>query len=227
MAKIKKCIFMGLTGNNYDQIRDPTYITPGWDYICFTNNKKLKSKTWDIRLIDDCGLDNIRLSRRVWILYHKYVNDYDLSISTGAQMQATCNLDDFVHKFLSPDDDVDMTMASHPNRICIYAEAKRCFKRDNPKTVRRQIDFYRSEGYPKDNGLVATGVMIRKHHRQNLEEHCEKWWDQVCKYSYRDQLSFNYILWKYNLIKASYFSYLIIRGKDNYFKKHRHVSETK
>ncbi len=221
MEKIKKCIFFGLTGD-YDTLKDPTYITPGWDYICFTNNKKLKSKIWDIRFIEDSRLNNIRLSRSIWVLYHKHVNDYDLSISTGAQLQATCNLDDFVHKFLPSDKNVDMSMARHPNRICVYEEAKRCLKRDNAKTVRKQMDFYRAEGYPKNNGLIASGIMIRKHHRQNLEKHCEKWWEQITRWSLRDQLSFNYVLWKYKLINVHYFSYDILRGKGNYFEKHKH-----
>ena len=221
MEKLKKCLFCGLTGD-YDKLKEPKYITPGWDYICFTNNEKLKSKVWDIRLIEDHGLGNRRLSRRVWTLYQDYVNDYDLSISTGAQMQATCNLDKFVEKFLPDCDDIDMSISKHPNRNCIYHEATRCYKRDNPRIIKNQMAFYEKEGYPKNSGLIASGIIIRKHHRKNVEEHCERWWEQIYKYSFRDQLSFNYVLWKYKLVNINYFSYDIIRGKGGYFKKHKH-----
>lgn len=220
-TKMKKCIFFALMGD-YDVLKDPTYVTSGWDYICFTNNRKLKSKVWDIRFTENNKLNNSRFSRKIWVLYHRYVNEYDISISTGAQMQPTCNLDIFLNTFLPSDKEIDMSIAIHPSRNCIYEEAKRCYKRDDPKIIKKQMDFYRSEGHPKNNGLIATGIIIRKHHRQNVEKHCEKWWEQLRVWSFRDQLSFNYILWKYNLLNINYFSYDVIRGKGNYFKKYRH-----
>jgi len=217
----KKCIFFPLMGD-YDDLKEPEYITPGWDYICFTNNPKLKSKNIDIRFVEDKELDNPRFSRKIAILYHRYVGEYDLSISTGAQMQATCNLDHFVDKFLPKDESFDMSLANHPSRDCIYEEAKKCYKRDNPNTIKKQMEFYEKEGCPKHNGLIASGIVIRRHHRKNLEDHCQKWWEQLLKYSFRDQLSFNYVLWKYKLVKINYFSYDILRGKGGYFKKHQH-----
>lgn len=219
---MKKCIFLPLIGD-YDYLHEPKVITPGWDYICFTDNHNLKSKHWEIRVIENKNnLDNVKLAKSITTLYHNFVEDYDLSISTGAQMQPTCNLDDFIYKFLP--DDKDMSMANHPNRICIYREANKCIskRKDNPSIIKQQMDFYKKEGYPKDNGLIATGIMIRKHNRSYVEKHCELWWDQINKWSSRTQLSFNYILWKYNLIDINYFSYQIIRGEGNYFKKYKH-----
>jgi hypothetical protein len=224
MEKIKKCIFFPLTGD-YDNIKEPTVITPGWDYICFTNNPKLKSKNWEIKFIDNPkGYCNSRLSRKVWILNHKYVGEYDISISTGAQIQPTCNLNKFLDKFLPKDDTIDMSMAKHPVRDCIYKEAKKCIAKrlDDPKIIQKQMNFYKKNGYPKNNSLVACGIIIRKHNRKNVEEHCERWWNQVKKWSFRDQLSFNYILWKYNLVNINYFAYQIMKGRGGYFKKYKH-----
>ena len=226
---MKKCIYFALMGD-YDTLKEPTIITPGWDYICFTNNSKLKSKTWDIRLVDDSdGLDNQRLSRKFLILNHRHVGEYDISITTGAQMRTTCDLDVFLKTFLPDDDKIDMSMPRHPCRKCIYAEAGKCksSKKDSPKIIDKQMDFYRKEGLPENNGLIATGIMIRKHNRSNLEEHCEKWWSQVKRWSFRDQLSFNYVLWKYSLININYFSYDIVRNKGNFFKKYPHKGRKK
>lgn len=33
---------------DYDNLKEPTVITKGWDYICYTSNKHLKSKHWDV-----------------------------------------------------------------------------------------------------------------------------------------------------------------------------------
>lgn len=221
MEKINKCVYTAITGN-YDDLKEPDFITPGWDYICYTNNSKLRSGIWKIKYIDNNGLDDVRLSRSVWALNHKYVPEYKISISIGGQMKIIGNLDIFLKKYLPNDNNIDMSMAKHPNRICIYEEAKRCKKRDDPKLIERQMRFYREEGYPQNNGLVATGIIIRKHGRSNVEEHCQKWWEQIKKWSFRDQLSFDYVLWKYKLVNISYFSYNIIRGKGGFFKKFPH-----
>lgn len=227
MKKLKKCIFFPLMGD-YDDIKEPTYITPGWDYICFTNNSKLKSKNWDIRFISNNGLSNVKLSRNVWILNHEYVGEYDISISVGAQAQLVGDFNLFLESFLPTDKKIDMSMAKHPARICAYAESNKCIvkKLDDPDIIKRQMSFYKKEGFPKNSGLICGGGIIRKHNRPNLEKHCELWWDQVNKWSYRDQLSFNYILWKYNLVNINYYNIRLVKitkkNKSGYWKRFPH-----
>jgi hypothetical protein len=207
---------------DYDRFKEPKYITKGWDYICYTNNKKLKSNVVDIRYTDGEGLTNARFCRKVWCFHNAYADGYDLSISTGAQQSINGNLDKFVKEVWPNDKSIDMVITSHPNRNCVYEEAKRCIKRDEPQKVRSQMEFYKKEGYPKNNGLIAGGIIIRQHDRKNVIEHCEKWWEQIQRFSLRNQLSFNYVLWKYNLIKIKYISYDYFRGKNGYFKKEKH-----
>ena len=225
---MKKCIYTSLMGT-YDTLKTPIVISSDWDYICYTNNPKLKSKIWEIRFVNHKKLHDARLARKIWILNHKYADGYDVSISIGAQIQPLCDLDVFLDKFLPIDDKIDMSIARHPNRKCIYHEAQQCLRqiRDIPNTIIEQMNFYKQEGFPKNNGLVATGVIIRKHNRPNVEKHCEKWWEQVRKWSFRDQLSFNYILWKYNLVNIQYFSFDVIRRKGNCFKKYTHKGKFK
>ena len=46
------------------------------------------------------------------------------------------------------------------------------------------------------------------------------WWNEIRNYSYRDQLSLNYVIWKKNLnIKIYYLSYRFIM---NYFTYKNH-----
>ena len=35
--------------------------------------------------------------------------------------------------------------------------------KDNASTIKKQVDAYRKEGYPKDIGMVETCVILRKH----------------------------------------------------------------
>ena len=176
-------------------------------------------------MIDDKeNLGNQKLSRSVWILYHKYVGDYDLSISTGGQIQVNCNLDKFIKNFLPSDDVIDMAMHDRKIRVGVYQEAKKCIakRKDNAKLINLQMKFYKKEGLPENTGILSTGIIIRKHNRSNVEEHCERWWGQIKKWSHRDQLSFNYILWKYNLVNISKFRCDVLRGRNNHFKKYQH-----
>lgn len=221
---MKKCVFLSIMGD-YDDLYEPTVITPGWDYICFTNNSKLKSKHWEVRFVnDDEKLGNKKLSRSVWVLNHRYVGEYDISISTGGQMYPNCNLDNFIKKFLPVDEKVDMAMHDRGIRKGVYEEAAACKrkKKDIRKIIDKQMNFYRKEGLPDNTGILSSGIIIRKHNRPNVEEHCERWWEQIKRWSHRDQLSFNYVLWKYKLVNISCFDRDVLRGKGNYFQKHKH-----
>ena len=86
---------------------------------------------------------------------------------------------------------------SHPTRNCIYQEAKACLvlNKDSENTILNQIGEYKKEGLPEGAGMVATGVLIRKH-SDEVKEFCKKWYDEVSRLSIRDQLSFNYVNWK-------------------------------
>ena len=67
--KKRKVIYTVITGD-YDYLRTPKYVNEDYDYICFTNNKRIKSTFWKVRRIKNSeGLDDIRLQR-----YIKYVH---------------------------------------------------------------------------------------------------------------------------------------------------------
>jgi len=91
-------------------------------------------------------------------------------------------------------------LMSHPNRNCIYQEAVRCLevKKDTPQNILPQIDKYRHENYPANNGMVTASVLIRDHSDPNIA-FSNLWWDEVRQHSSRDQLSFNYAAWKLDL----------------------------
>jgi len=221
---MKKCVYFPIIGG-YDELHEPTVITPGWDYICFTDNPKLKSKKVEIRVIKDKeGLGNKKFSRSFWVLNHHYVGEYDISISTGGQIWVNCNLDKFIKEFLPSDEKIDMAMHDRGIRKGIYHEASVCKRRrkDDPQVIDEQMKFYRKKGMPDNTGILSTGIIVRKHHRSNVEEHCERWWKQIKRWSHRDQLSFNYVLWKYNLVNVSRFSRDVLRGKGNLFQKTKH-----
>ena len=108
----------------------------------------------------------------------------------------------------------------HPQRDCVYLEAQACkyLKKDTSQFIDPQIQRYRAEGYPTHNGMVATGVLARKHTPRVLE-FCNAWWQELDKSSHRDQLSFNYTLENFKDLDVQFLSWDILKS---HFKRLQH-----
>jgi len=93
--------------------------------------------------------------------------------------------------------DAELMVFSHPYRACLYDEADTCIKlgKEEREILNAQITAYRAEGYPPDNGLCETGLLIRRH-TEAIIRFNEMWWAEIEAGSYRDQVSFNYAVWK-------------------------------
>jgi len=90
--------------------------------------------------------------------------------------------------------DKDIAVFKHPDRSCIYQEAKICNKYilDNPNIIKKQMRRYLSQGYKRKQGLGVCGIIIRRH-TDEVKKLNEQWWVEICKGSKRDQLSFPYV----------------------------------
>lgn len=222
---MRKAAYTFIIGD-YDTPSPPAVLTPGWDYICFTDNQGLKSDIWQLRISvrqdADGELDNKKFAMKHMILFHKYLADYDLSLSLGGQLQVNCNLDDWLGEYLQPDD--DMLIARHPERDSIYDEAEVC-KRDcldDPQVIEAQMQRYRAEGYPRHHGLFTTGFILRRHDRANLQGMCELWYEEYLRGSRRDQLSLNYAIWKSAPLRVKALDYAEQYQSRRHFILHEH-----
>ncbi len=211
----KKVIYTSIFGSEY-YLHEPSVKLNGWDYICFTDNPDYKSDTWDVRIIPKI-YDGARDSKKPKILPHRYLQDYDISIWIDGDVKITSDVDILVDKHLK---DKDYAVLNHEFcgisttgnlnvRKCIYEEAKfikwlgdnhpRKHYKDNLDIINNQVDRYRQEGYPENNGQARNTVILRRHHNQNIIKTMEDWWTEVKYGSKRDQLSFPYVAWKNKL----------------------------
>lgn len=202
----RKAVYTFIFGD-YDDLKSPTIITPGWDYICFTDDPSLRSDVWDVRLSPrgraDRQLEHKKYGIKHMILFHRYLKGYNLSLSIGAQLELNCNLDDLMREHFRASD--DMMICRHEERDCIYDEAEVCKTSvlDDPARIDAHMQRYRAMGYPAHNGLYATGIIARWHDRANVRAMCEFWWEEYRRGSRRDQLSLNYAIWRSAPIKIS------------------------
>ena len=214
----KGVIYTAITGD-YDDVKEPGFIHPDYDYILFTNNPRLKSDIWEVRYVEnEEELDNVKLARRIKILGHEYLPEYDFSIWVDANMEIIGDMDDYKNKYRRKE---LMLCFNHPKNNCIYQEKEDCLalKKDIPEIMELQMERYRQEGYPKNNGVISSGVLVRELHNEKVRKVMETWWKEILNGSRRDQLSFNYACWKNDFVYDT--SELSIYGNE-YVRLHNH-----
>lgn len=195
----KICVYTCITGN-YDDLKE-VRINEGIDYICFTNNKKIKSETWKIIYIEDNKLDNHYLSRKIKMLGDSYLDkNYTLSIYVDASIIFKKSVKEFLSNYFDLEKDL-LAACKHSVRNSINEEAIACIeqKKDNEKTIRRQLSFYQEENFADNLGLLEMTLIIKRHNNPLVRKTMKLWFEMILKYSKRDQLSFMYCLFKTKL----------------------------
>ena len=220
----KKVIYTSVFGcteeNNY-HLHKPDVPLDGWDFICFTDNPNFKSNLWNVCLVKPLYDDGARDAKRYKLKPHVFLKDYDISVWHDIEVKITKDIDSLVTDMLSENNLAILnhelcgrTVSGDLNvRKCVYEEArfiqwlgdnnpKKKYK-DNMDIIHAQVDRYRKEGYPENNGLARTTVMIMKHNEDDVKEQMDTWWEEMKYGSRRDQISFNYSAWK-NGFKFTY-----------------------
>lgn len=168
------------------------------DKFCFTN-MKVESHFYKVKFLRLRGIKpSIMKQRRAKIcIPDEIFQNYEYSIYVDCKRPYSLNLE---YLLGCMEQGSDFLTRRHNRRSCVYDEGEFCIlkKKDREEVIRRQLDFYRSEGYPAHNGLHASGFLLRRH-TDKMKEFLELWWGQVKKYSHRDQISLPYIAWKFGM----------------------------
>ena len=202
----------------YDNIISQS-LQDNWDWKCFNEENSISLYS-----------DNNRNAKRFKVLPHRYLQDYEYSIFIDGNMTVVGNIDELVEKYLT---DSNVAVFSHENnkldsRKCVYDEAQTIFDlgeknmkltpergelnyKDNPTVIKAQMDMYSMLGYPRNNGLLTGMVIVRRHNEKDCIDVMEDWWTEIKYNSKRDQLSFNYVVWKNDLK----FNYIDGDSRDN------------
>ena len=93
----------------------------------------------------------------------------------------------------------DVAMFAHPERACVYEEARAILEMKKALgfeiSIGTQVKEYKVRGYPAHHGLAATGLVVRRH-TEAVARFNDAWWSELVRYSNRDQMSVNYVLWR-------------------------------
>lgn len=225
---MKVAIYTSIFGE-YDNLIEDQIKLDGFDYICFTD-ADIRSSTWGVVKSTPIYKDSNRNAKKYKILPHRYLKNYDYSIWIDGNIKVvgdvTKAIDDSIYKVY------DHNQTKLDPRDCLYEEANAIFTmgynntmrnptkgilnyKDNPYIMEKQINRYKAEGYPKNNGLATNPIIFRRHNDKSVIDLMESWWEEIKYNSRRDQLSFDYICWKKN------FKYSLLLGdsRDNEFFK--------
>ncbi|AAM71460.1 MAG TPA: DUF616 domain-containing protein [Chlorobaculum sp.] len=197
----KGVIYTCITGG-YDELLNHTFISPEWDYVCFSDDMGInneKNAQWEIRPLRFEKLDDVRNQR--WHKLHPHL----LFPESGLSLWVDGNVDILDGEIFH---DIDRALNAnlliapslHPERNCIYDEFDACRQlgKDDPDVMGRQEYLIKKDGFPKAKGLFETNIIFRCHSHPMVITIMEEWWYWVEQYSRRDQLGFTYVLWKNN-----------------------------
>lgn len=213
----KKVVYTCIT-NGYDVLNEPLVINDEWDYICFTD-QDIKSKNWKIiKMPNDTNMEiGPMAQRKLKVLPHKYLSPYDVSIWIDGNVQTKVDPDRIYRMYYTK----GFNTMAHPFRSCVYTEfdAVASQRKESPDRLNRLRQKYLKEGYPKNNGLVQSNIIIRNHNHDSIMALSNNWWKLMKEYSHRDQLTFNYLMWKFpNLSKhVSLFGANVLKNEFNYY----------
>jgi hypothetical protein len=215
----------------YDTLNEPLVKPDGVDFVCFTD-REMESETWEIRKVTPLYEDSTRTARKYKVLPHRWFPEYDYSIWIDGNKIIEGNILDYISQLGKGNLSLFDHTKCFDKRNCVYQEAAAIFRlgqepgktyKDNPLTIKSQMERYLSEGYPQNNGLAFTCVVVRKHNDVDTVNLMEHWWTEIKYGSKRDQLSFDYVAWKNNYS----FNYLYGDGRNDGIITHTNHTKKK
>lgn len=125
---------------------------------------------------------------------HVLFPDHDCSLWIDGSIELTADFlfSSLAERYLGR---YDAVFFAHSHRRCLYEEAEICmrFNLDDPRTIEAQIARYREAGFPRQQGLLETGMILRRH-TPAIARLNEAWWQETLSGSHRDQISLPYVL---------------------------------
>lgn len=181
-----------------DFLVDPEVDTTDADFIAYSDEPQDHLRKWQVRPLPVWSIDSRFAGRRhaklPKVLPQLLLPGYDFYIWIDGNYRLKMDPRTICAQLLK-DPLTDMAVFRHRRRGCVYREAREVlyFQLDHAHRVRQQMAEYRRSGLPRNDGLFELGAFVMRRSTASL---CLSlaWWEQICRYSSRDQLSFPYAL---------------------------------
>ena len=209
LSNSKIAIITAITGSKDQLLTAPRFDNV--ETILFTDKDPgdIDTKGWQIYrlpLFSNLSRSDRRNAKLPKILPFIFLNGYDFVVWQDGGHRCAVDPHQLIEKYLiSQDKDIAAFMhgrafAGMPH-TCIYNEAeniKRIKFLEDPKIIDEQVAAYQTDGFPGGYGLSCNAAMLWRQ-TEKVWRLQLTWWEQICRYSSRDQMSFFYSLWKTNM----------------------------
>lgn len=160
------------------------------------NGQFLKNDFYQIKKINLGHLIPVRRNRLIKIMIpEELFNNYEYSLYSDCKRPFSF---DFKRILRNLEPGSDFLIRKHrSSRDCAYDEGIYCIgiRKDTKESIMKQLRFYEREKFPRHCGLFDASWILRRHTKR-MRAHMRLWWQQVQDYSFRDQISLPYVIWK-------------------------------
>lgn len=181
----------------YDHIR-PSKVCPDSDYLYFTDSPQtVPGPEWRKIMLPNMGhLDYRRQAKVVKLNPHAIPEllDYKYVIWVDGDMEIRSNrFKDEILSYMT----TGLVISPHfDGRDCAYGEASIRPQKYQKEPMDAQVAYYRKMGFPEGYGLYEGGISARDMRNKEVEQLGAFWLQQNLLWSYQDQVSLPYVLWK-------------------------------
>ncbi len=189
------------------------------DWFCFTDSKTFSSPVWKIDTtpyhlqaetpqqkelrnsfakITDPRTRNMMAAKYYKLQTHKLppLKQYQYYIWIDGSISLQPTFLDEMLKFIQQGK--RLVNFKHPDRSKVEEEMK--FSLDITKyksqPMEQQLAAYKAEGFPDTQGLFENTIQCKKNDPA-INAVFDEWWAQNLKWTYQDQISYTYSLWKH------------------------------
>jgi O-antigen biosynthesis protein len=190
-------VYTAITGR-WDDLRAPLTADSEIDYIVFADEHLPEAPAPWLRLPIRPPYKNDRVAARFYKLKpHVHLPEYEISLWVDGAFQ----LRQATQELLDLLGDAPVAAFRHPERNCAYAECEAVVKLglETKSNVDNAVRKLSRDGFPAGLGLYETGLLFRRHRDPHVIAAMEEWWNLVSDGCSRDQVSFNFCLWKHKV----------------------------
>jgi len=173
----------------YDLLKPPLYLDDSFDYFVYTDDNTDSLDIYSVLPLPFTKLDNARNIRYVKTHPHIIASDYKIVIWIDSNLVIGGDIGSILRKFINSGKAIGSIR--HPIRNDIYEEAEACIalNKGNVDEIKSQIKHYKYRGFVS-KGHFENGILLFNLQHHKIKDILEAWWNQIKKYSSRDQLSF-------------------------------------
>jgi GT2 family glycosyltransferase len=192
-ADLRIAVFTAIAGG-YDLLRTPLVVPRNCDFFVYSD-ALVGDPVWQWRPLPCSHSEPVRSARFVKLHPHLLLHDYDIAIWVDANIQLVGNVTEFLTS-VTPDH--LLVTWRHPFRSSVREEALECLSLDKADSteVDAQLDRYDQAGFPDDEGLYETRVLVTRPQEPRTRRLMTAWWAEIARGTHRDQISLPFAAWR-------------------------------